>query len=254
MPAPFLLPTAPRAPRTNLFDFVWLFYGAPGIGKTTLASHFPKPYFLGTEDGTKAMTSWRSDVSSWGDFVALSEALRTEKHDFRTVVVDTVDLLYPLCVKSVCDDLGVDHPSDAEWGKGWQTLSNRWTTGLNRLRTIKTVDGRSLCVVFVSHESSQEIRVKRGKRIEDTGRFHVSSALSGKSRGILHSAVDFIVRCEIDGDDERILRTQPASVGQYEIEAKGRGRENAQLPDVVPMNFGALLRAFDSTLGANTKD
>jgi hypothetical protein len=248
MARPNILPTAPRAPQTNFLQFTWLFYGLPGVGKTTLASRFPKPLFLATEDGTKAIESWRKDVTSWADFEALVEALRTEDHDFRTVVVDTVDLLYPLCLKAVCDDLGVSHPSDAEWGKGWQTLRTRWLNGINRLRTAKRKDGRPLCVVFISHESQTEIRIKRGRRVEDTGRYHVSSALSGKSRTILHSAVDFIVRIEMDGD-ERIMRTQPASVDEYEIEAKGRGSLGTSLPDTIPLDFGALLSAFDNTLG-----
>ena len=247
-----ILPTAPRPPATRFSDYCWLFYGAPGIGKTTLASKFPKPLFLATEDGTKAIESWQQDVSSWQDFEALVEALRNEPHDFRSVVVDTVDLLYPLCVKSVCDDLGVDHPSDAEWGKGWQTLRNRWATTLNRLRTTKTKDGRQLCVAFISHESQSPIRIKKGRRIEETGRFHVTSALSGKAREILHSACDFIIRCEIDGD-ERTLRTQPGTVDQYDIEAKGRGREGAQLPDVIPMSFPALISAFNDNLGAKSE-
>jgi len=244
-----LLPTAPRTPRTRFSDFDWLIYGAPGVGKTTLGSKFPSPYFLATEDGTKAIESWRSDVESWADFLALTEALRTEPHDFRSVIVDTVDLLYPMCLQSVCDDLGVAHPSDAEWGKGWQTLRNRWTSGINRLRTSKRADGSPMCIVFVSHESTSPIRIKRGRQLIETGRYHVSSALSGKSREILHSSVDFILRAEMDGD-VRQLRTQPGEHEQYDIECKGRGRAGAMLPQLVPMDFSALLRAFNANLGA----
>ena len=67
-------------------------YGGHGIGKSTLASQFPAPIFISTEDGIDSL-----DVTSFPkaqkltDVVESIKTLLKEEHDFRTVVVDSVD-------------------------------------------------------------------------------------------------------------------------------------------------------------------
>ena len=68
-------------------------YGNHGIGKSTLAAQFPKPIFISTEDGIAQL-----DVTSFpkaghvNDVVGAIKTLIKEEHDFKTVVVDSVDL------------------------------------------------------------------------------------------------------------------------------------------------------------------
>lgn len=248
-----ILPTGKTPAATNLNDFSWLFYGEPGIGKSTLANSFPGALFLDVDQGLKGIEAAKIDLTSWGDFLQSVKAIRDESHDFRTVVVDTVDLLFMLCEKSVCEDLGIEHVSEAQWGKGWDVMKARWTDGIHQLRTAKSrKTGKPICILFVSHERKESVKIKRGKKMVETGRFYISSALPNRGRIILHSAVDFIVRCELL-DNERTLRTQPAETDKYDIEAKGRGRKDAQLPDLLPMDFRELFAAFKNTLGKTEK-
>ena len=66
-----------------------------GLGKTTLASLFPAPVFIRTEDGTRSIEG-RDDValfpvaSSVAEVMDAFSALAAEDHSFRTVVVDSV--------------------------------------------------------------------------------------------------------------------------------------------------------------------
>jgi hypothetical protein len=69
-----------------------------GMGKTTLASLFPRPVFIRTEDGTKSIEN-RQDVAlfplaktSQEVFEAFGALLR-EDHSFKTVVLDSVTQL-----------------------------------------------------------------------------------------------------------------------------------------------------------------
>ena len=73
-------------------------FGEGGMGKTTLASMFPKPVFIRTEDGTASLVG-NNDVSlfplatSSQDVLDAIEALATENHDHKTLVIDSITQL-----------------------------------------------------------------------------------------------------------------------------------------------------------------
>ena len=71
------------------------------MGKTTLAAMFPKPVFIRTEDGTASLMG-NDNVSlfplatSTKDVLDAIEVLATEKHDFKTLVIDSITQLATL--------------------------------------------------------------------------------------------------------------------------------------------------------------
>ncbi|HHK41312.1 MAG TPA: oxidoreductase, partial [Planctomycetaceae bacterium] len=69
-------------------------YGTEGVGKSTFASQAPAPIFIQTEDGLAEIDCDRFPLSTTFDDVtaALSE-LHSEKHDYQTVVIDSLDWL-----------------------------------------------------------------------------------------------------------------------------------------------------------------
>ena len=76
-------------------------YGPAGVGKTTAALQFPKSYVIDMEKGTdyysESMNKSGSAVFqtiSGDDIKAEIKALLTEKHDYRTLVIDPVTQLY----------------------------------------------------------------------------------------------------------------------------------------------------------------
>ena len=76
-------------------------FGEGGMGKTTLAAMFPKPVFIRTEDGTASLMG-NDNVSlfplatSTKDVLDAIEVLATEKHDFKTLVIDSITQLATL--------------------------------------------------------------------------------------------------------------------------------------------------------------
>jgi len=76
-------------------------FGEGGLGKTTLAAMFPKPVFIRTEDGTASLTG-NDNVSlfpvatSTQDVLDAIETLGTEKHEFKTLVIDSITQLATL--------------------------------------------------------------------------------------------------------------------------------------------------------------
>lgn len=80
-----------------------LFYGVAGVGKTTAAIQFPRPYLIDTEKGAendqyvKILEKAGGAVFQTSDFdELLSEVtnLLTEKHEYRTLVIDPLTVVY----------------------------------------------------------------------------------------------------------------------------------------------------------------
>lgn len=80
-----------------------LFYGTAGVGKTTAAIQFPKPYLIDTERGAendqyvKLLDKAGGAIFQTTDFDELMKevkSLLTEKHDYKTLVIDPLTTLY----------------------------------------------------------------------------------------------------------------------------------------------------------------
>lgn len=133
-----------------------LMYGAEKVGKTTLAASAPSPIFLRTEDGEGKldMTSW--DMKTFDDFVQAINVLSTEKHDFQTLVVDTIDWFEPMIHTKVMRDRPqnekgktVVNIDDYGYGKGYLYAMDYWIQvidGLNFLRT-----ERGMIIILLAH-------------------------------------------------------------------------------------------------------
>jgi len=85
-----------------------LFYGDAGVGKTTTALHFPNPYVMDTEDGTenssyiKLIKDHNGAVFKTTDvdeIMSEVKALLSEKHDYKTLVIDSFTVIY----QDLCD-------------------------------------------------------------------------------------------------------------------------------------------------------
>src|SRR5262245_66694567 len=94
-----------------------LIYGT--VGETTVCSHSPRPIFIGAEKGTEQLDVARfPQTESIGELLAQVRALQTEKHEFDSVILDSLDWVEPLIWKSVCDEAKVDTIEQAFGGYG----------------------------------------------------------------------------------------------------------------------------------------
>jgi hypothetical protein len=124
------------------------FFGQHGVGKSTLAAAFPKPIFISTEDGLSSL-----DVTSFprakalGDVANSIGTLAKEKHEFKTVVIDSVDwLVEPLIVADI--DSKYDEKAQG-YGKGQVYITEAFReilSGLDVLRQKKMMN-----VVLIAH-------------------------------------------------------------------------------------------------------
>mgnify|MGYP003638781690 CR=1 FL=1 len=125
-------------------------YGAHGIGKSTLASQFPNPIFISTEDGIDALevTSFPK-AEKLEDVVENVKTLIKEDHGFRTVVIDSVDwLIEPLIMQNV---EGSHEAKDLAYGKGQMLVAEEFREILQGLDVLRRKRGMN--VVLLAHAS-----------------------------------------------------------------------------------------------------
>ena len=123
-------------------------YGGHGIGKSTLASKFPAPIFISTEDGLDSL-----DVTSFPratkveDVVENIKTLIKEEHEFKTVVIDSVDwLIEPLIVSNVESS---HDAKDLAYGKGQMLVAEEVREILQGLDVLRVK--RRMNVVLIAH-------------------------------------------------------------------------------------------------------
>ena len=112
-------------------------YGPEGIGKTTLASMFPNPLFVDTEDGTGHLDVARVDPApkSW---TALMETVRAVKAErpCSTLVVDTADWAEAMCMEHVCAKNKWSSIETPGFGAGYTQLREEFGRFLDALSDV----------------------------------------------------------------------------------------------------------------------
>src|SRR5688572_27982664 len=98
-----------------------ILYGVDGFGKSTFGTQAPNPIFLCSEEGTKKLEVARFPLAeTYETVLAMLDELVIEKHDHKTLVIDSLDWLESMLVEHVCKRHGVDQPNkgDMAYGNG----------------------------------------------------------------------------------------------------------------------------------------
>lgn len=135
-------------------------YGPEGIGKSTLASHFPAPVFIDVEGGTHELDVARVSVpSSWPAFVQTVEGIR-RMDEFATVVIDTADWAEKMLKEQICMENKVQSLGDVPYGVLFQKLGAAWGRLLDSLSSI--AKGKHVVILAHSQMSHCEVPEEKG--------------------------------------------------------------------------------------------
>jgi hypothetical protein len=127
-------------------------YGTPGIGKSTFGSQAPRPIFVPTEDGLDEIDCEKFPLAAtYDEFVAALKELRSQPHDYETVVVDSLDWLERLIFDRVCAEFGVANIEKADGGyaKGYIHALTWWREVLDLLNALRLQ--RHMVVLLIAH-------------------------------------------------------------------------------------------------------
>lgn len=123
-------------------------YGTEGIGKSTLASQFPNPLILDTEDGTKHLDCSRVSCTEWKTLTLAMAELAVDSQGFQTVVIDSADWAEKLLTEWLLTTTGKKSIEEFGFGKGYVMLQEHVT---RFLASADKLVARGMHVVFVAH-------------------------------------------------------------------------------------------------------
>ena len=78
-----------------------LLYGIHGIGKSTFALEAPNPIYVGSEENDELDVHRMPKVQVWDDIINQLKFLMTSEHEYKTLVIDTIDALEQVAQKAI---------------------------------------------------------------------------------------------------------------------------------------------------------
>lgn len=130
---------------------VILLYGVDGIGKTSLAAEFPDPIYLATEGErppSDVEMATPGTIGSLDDLADIFDELLKGEHEFKTVIIDSLDGLEPVVWRTTCARLGLNSIEEAGFGRGYVEADNEWNWLIGKLGELARA---GMYIVMLAH-------------------------------------------------------------------------------------------------------
>jgi len=225
-------------------------YGVEGIGKSSWANQAPQTLFLDIEDGLGDIDCSKSPhIISLEQFDEAMLYLANEKHDCKTVAIDSADWLEGIIHAEVAKAAGKKSIADIGFGAGYKQALSYWDKILFRLDWLRTERGMN--VIFLAHS-----QVKRHQDPEQESYDRFTPALHDLASAMIREWCDEVLfasyrvfirkedqgfgkeRSIAVGNGERYLRTQESAA----CLAKNR----LGMPPEIEFSWGAYASFFSS--------
>lgn len=198
---------------------IMVIYGRGKMGKTTLASEFPDPIFIQTEDGggNLEITSFKDEpLGKFSEVLEALTALASEDHEFKTLVVDSVTQMEPLIWAEACQRNNWSSIEDPGYGKGYIEADAIWREFLMACTWLR--DNKNMTVILIAHEI---VEMFSDPEREDYSRYKMR----------LHKRAEAMVRerADIVGFINQVVALDKGKTGKDAPKAKGSGQRALNL-------------------------
>lgn len=227
-----------------------LLHGSGGVGKSTFAAAAPSPIFIASEDGLANIDAHAfAECTTWTDMLSQVNSLVTGDHAFKTLVIDSLDWLEPMCWAHTCL-LGSKKDIEAfGYGKGYAAALDHWRVFLSRLGAVRE---RGIGIVLIAHSVRKTVKNPEG---DDYEQWQIK--LHDKASELIKEWVDVVGfashevatfendngRTKGIATGKRVLKTAPA--------AGYVGKTRFAMPASMPLDWPTFERAVrDGGAGA----
>lgn len=143
-------------------------YGRSGTGKTTFSASLPKPILLldMREDGTDSIADQKevsvARIEHWEEFEQLYWYLKSDKHKFKSVVIDTASELQDMAINHVA---GEREPDEMLSRRIWGQVSGMLKTWLLNYRDL-TNSGHIENICIIAHDRRYDDENDAGDQLD----------------------------------------------------------------------------------------
>jgi len=201
-----LLPEKKTVPKQNFHEYMKVYYGSPGSGKTSVAAQNPNAVFIMFEDGIAGHSVFAVNVpriakkkgkGRWQVFLDVVDELLKGEHNFNEVVIDTADRAIDACADYTKEREGLDDLSSGTYGSGWRSLFDNFKKPIEKLQTSE------LGLSVLSHGKMKEITDVRGKTHDK-----IIANLTGQAGQWVLDEADIVLLFDVDDEDNRVMRVE----------------------------------------------
>lgn len=214
----------------------------PKIGKTTLATRFPKHLLCGFEKGYSALPGIMAvPINTWAEFLQVLNQLKTDKKKYdvatakgeeyelmyQTIIVDIADIAYDLCEKYILAQNQVSKIGEIPFGAGYGMLAKEFD---EKLRLIPQM-GYGL--ILISHE-----KLLKNEDNEDLK--YSTCSLASRPKSICTRLVDVYGYISVDNTADGTVHT----LHVRQSPAWEAGTRFKYMQESIPLNYASLVKAI----------
>ena len=234
--------TQAGAPRVTI-------YGKPGIGKSTLASQFPDPLFLLTEDnelpGIKSLGIFSDYAELWS---SVEELLKLQTLPFQTLVIDSVTKLDSLVTKYTIEKsptVGRERRPAETLAEAWGSYGAGYEKAASLHKALKyqldKFKERGVSVIYIAH-----IETKKYKSPEHEDYDILTITMNGdKSRAVYIDDVDAVLFCKVksrlveadENSGRQIIKSTDQRIIVADVSEAHVSKNRYNLPKDIEMSF-----------------
>lgn len=236
-------------------------YGVDKIGKSTFGAGAPSPIFIGTEDGTAELDVERfPEPRSIEDIGEAIDTLLNSAHDYKSLVIDTLDWMEPFIWRVTCakgDPSSKDkgpkkNIEDFGFGKGYDRAVPEWRALLARLDALRV--NRKMHIILLAHAHVKTFKNPLG---DDFDRYEPK--INVKASAVVKEWADAIMFAQhetgtVMKGEGAFAKARGISTGARYIYNKRTAGYDAGnrygLPDKLPLNWDD----FETAVRAGTPD
>lgn len=196
---------------------LWI-YADSYVGKSTFIDQFDDLLFLNTDGNIDNTTSpvirIKDEVTvngrvtnkkfAWENLIEIIAELEKQKAagtlEFKRVALDLIEDLREHCRIYMYDKMGIQHESDAGYGKGYDIIQTQFLTTIKRFKNI------GFQIIYISKEIKETVTPKNGIAY-NTFRPNIQE----KAANVLAGTVDLTIRAYMEGEN-RYLQLQKTDV------------------------------------------
>lgn len=226
-------------------------HGAQKVGKSTFAAGAYKPIFIPLEDGLSGIETdafnGGAPLRSYEEVEQALGSLYTDKHDFGTAVIDSLDWLEPLIWQHVCKKNNWASIEAPGYGKGYIEANAVWREFFDKLNTLRLE--RGMAIILIAHSAVKRFEAPDSEAFD---RYELKM-----QKGALGLAVEWADAILFAQEETAIKKEQHGQNVRSRGVATGRRIVNTNakpsfiagnrysLPDVLPLSWDALVQAMN---------